>query len=124
MVKRKREHIDRFLDDLTTVLPYSEYIKINVGSYVIMDKKPYLVKGIKFKHTTDYTTNNRIIQCFIGVENTRDDVHLSFFMDEQLIYSSMDNPDFLIDLVNSHIAEKIKFVPKNKVTELLFKNEG
>lgn len=124
MVSRRNDPIDNFLDDVTTALPYSDYIRDNIGKYIIIDNKPYLVKGIKFRHTVEHTTNNRVIQAFIGVENTRDDVYLAIFIDLDLIYAAMDNPMIIIDLVNSHLGQKLKFLPKNKVTDLLFKNEG
>lgn len=123
-MNRRSDPIDNYLNDITTALPYSDYIKDNVGKYVIVDKKPYLVKGIKFRHTLDTFSTNRILQCFVSVDNTRDDLYLAITLSEQQIYNLMDNPMVLIDLINSHLRQSLKFIPKNKTTDLLFKNEG
>ena len=123
---RRSDLIDNFLDDVTTALPYSDYIRSNIGNYVIIDNKPYVIKGVSFRHSKDNTTraNGYLIQCFIKVENTRDDIYLAISVDESQVIQFMDNPMLLIDLINSHLRQKLKFLAKNKTTDLLFKNEG
>lgn len=120
------KYIENFLNDVTTALPYSDYIRSNVGNYVIIENKPYVIKGIKFRHSKDNTTraNGYLIQCFIQVENTRDDAYLAISVDESQVIQFMDRPMILIDLINAHLCQKLKFLAKNKTTDLLFKKEN
>ena len=119
-------HIESFLNDITTALPYSNYIKTNIGNYVILQDKPYIIKGMKFRHYVDSLTraDGYVIQCFVILDNTRDDAYFSLYFNKEQIVNCMDKPMVLIDLINSHLRQKLQFIAKNKTTDLLFKNEG
>lgn len=117
-------HIDNYLNDITTALPYSDYIRKNLGSYVIIDDKPYVLKAIRFRHTRDDFSPNYHLQCFLSLQGDVDDAYFVVTLSKDIIFDSMDEPMILIDLVNAHLRQKLKFVPKNETTDLLFKNEG
>lgn len=125
------EHVNNFLNDVTTALPYSDYIRRNVGNYVILKDKsgidqPWVVKGFAFRHTVDHAAKTPvyIIQCFVKLDNTRDDAYFSLYYSQDLILQLMDNPQILIDQINASLRKELKFIAKNKTTDLLFKSEG
>lgn len=121
---KRPKHIENFLNDVTTALPYSDYIRANIGNYVIINEKPHVIKGVSFRHIQDETSTNYIVQCFVKVENINESAYFGVSLSQDQITNCMDNPMILIDLINAYLRQKLKFVAKNKTTDLLFKNEG
>jgi hypothetical protein len=120
----KQQSIHNFVEDWLIALPYSEILRKYVGNYVIVGDKPYTLSGFKFNKTIIIPPGQHItINCELLIKDYNKQLRIDFSISELDIENCMEYPTLFRDILINNIQRHVKFIPKNKVTDLLFKRE-